>query len=102
WSNEYLLDKLNIGFLKYVNDPYGQFGYAYQFENRGLRISESVLRNLLGTHGWWILGVGHYWFDNAYQRGSSANPTGYRSTMEQEASHNSGDTYSPIGSLHGD
>ena len=102
WTNEYLLDKLNIGFMKYVNDPIGQFGYAYQFENRGLRISEFVIRNLLGTHGWCIAFLGYYWFDNAYQRGSSSNPTGYRSSMEQEASHNSGDTYSPIGSLHGD
>jgi hypothetical protein len=102
WTNEYLLDKLNIGFMKYVNDPIGQFGYAYQFENRGLRISESVIRNLLGTHGWCIAFLGYYWFDNAYQRGSGSNPTGYRSSMEQEASHNSGDTYSPIGSLHGD
>jgi hypothetical protein len=99
WTNEWLLDKLNIGFMKYVNDPIGQFGYAYQFKNHGLRITESVIRNLLGTHGW-LLGVGYFWFDNASQR-LSANPTGYRSNMEQEASHNSGDTYSPIGTLHG-
>jgi hypothetical protein len=94
WSNEYLLDSLNIGFMKYINDP-ARLLYAFQFQNKGLKISESVLRNVLGTHAWWILFLGYYWFDNAYQRSNA-----HRSHMEQEASHNSGDTYSPIGSLH--
>lgn len=102
WMEDFLLDTVRMGWMNYVNDPYAQLTRRFAPESLGGRIATSSLRYLLGTHSWLLSPVGYFWFDNAFRtRAPSPNPTAQRSNMEQEASHASGDTYSPIGSLHG-
>ncbi len=102
WMEDFLLDTVRMGWMNYVNDPYAQLTRRFAPESLGGRIATSSLRYLLGTHSWLIAPIGYFWLDNAFRtRAPNPNPTAQRSRMEQEASHASGDTYSPIGSLHG-
>ncbi len=90
-----VLNTVRMGWMNYINDPWAQVTRHFEPSALPGRIATSSLRYLFSTHSWSPLFVGFFWFDNAYKR-----PKGYLSTMEQEASHNSGDTYSPIGSVH--
>lgn len=95
WLEDTVLNTVRMGWMNYINDPWAQITRHFEPSSLGGRITTSSLRYLFSTHSWSPLFVGYFWFDNAYKR-----PKGHLSSMEQEASHNSGDTYSPIGSIH--
>jgi hypothetical protein len=95
WLEDTVLNTVRLGWMNYINDPWAQITRHFEPSSLGGRITTSSLRYLFSTHSWSPLFLGYFWFDNAYKR-----PKGHLSGMEQEASHNSGDTYSPIGSLH--
>ena len=93
-----VLDAVRMGWMAYVNDPWGKITRHFEPSNLGGRIATSSLRYLFSTHSWSAIPFGYWFFDNAIHQ---SGDKGHLSSMEQEASHNSGDTYSPIGSLHG-
>jgi large repetitive protein len=97
WVDQWLLNEMNVGWMQYVHDPWGQILYRTQpsRDNVAGQIFARAARYLFGTQSWMCIFLGFFWNDNAYQR---ANP--HRSSMEQEASRKSGDTYCPLGSLH--
>jgi large repetitive protein len=99
WVDQWLLNELHVGWMQYLHDPWGQILYRAQPGRRdtAAQIFARSARYLFGTQSWMCVFLGFFWNDNAYQR---ANP--HRSRMEQEASRKSGDTYCPLGSLHGD
>jgi hypothetical protein len=99
WVDQWLLNEMNVGWMQYVHDPWGQILYRTQpgRDNIAGQIFARAARYLFGTQSWMCIFLGFFWNDNAYQR---ANP--HRSSMEQEASRKSGDTYCPLGSLHSD
>ena len=99
WLDGWLLNELHLGWMQYLHDPWGQILYRAQpaADNGAGQFFARSARYLFGTQSWMCCFLGFFWNDNAYQR---ANP--HRSRMEQEASHRSGDTYCPLGSLHGD
>jgi len=102
WLDSWLLDELNVGWMQYVHDPWGQI-IARNMPDRSNIAGQVFARSaryLFGTQSWAALVppiCGYFWIDNALQRD---NP--HRSQMEQEASRKSGDTYSPLATLHGD
>jgi hypothetical protein len=92
-----ILNAVRMGWMNYVNDPWAQITRHFEPSNLGGRIATSSLRYLFSTHSWAAIPFGYWFFDNALHQPNN----GHLSSMEQEASHDSGDTYSPIGSLHG-
>ncbi len=97
WLDQMLLDKMHIGFLQYLHDPYGQINYRVRPTSTIGKIFARSARYLFGTKMWGLpFLTGYFWYDNAYRR---SNPE--TSGMEQEASFRSGDTYCPLASLHG-
>ncbi len=99
WLDSWLLDELNIGWLQYAYDPWGHI-LARNMPDRSNIAGQVFARSakyLFGTQSWGIPPLGYFWFDNAFRRS-----TAQRSRMEQEASRKSGDTYCPLGTLHGD
>lgn len=98
WLDGWLLNELHLGWMQYLHDPWGQILYRGQpaADNGAGQFFARSARYLFGTQSWMCCFLGFFWNDNAYQR---ANP--HRSRMEQEASHRSGDTYCPLGSMHG-
>lgn len=99
WLDSWLLDELNIGWLQYAYDPWGHI-LAHNMPDRSNIAGQVFARSakyLFGTQSWGIPPLGYFWFDNAFRRS-----TAQRSRMEQEASRRSGDTYCPLGTLHGD
>jgi hypothetical protein len=99
WLDAWMLNELQLGWMQYLHDPWGQILYRAQpaADDVAAQIFARSARYLFGTQSWMCCFLGFFWNDNAYRR---ANP--HRSSMEQEASRRSGDTYSPLGSLHGD
>jgi hypothetical protein len=98
WVDSWMLNELSIGWMQYFHDPWGQILYRAQPDrsNTAAQIFARSARYLFGTQSWMCIFLGFFWNDNAYKQ---ANP--HRSRMEQEASRRSGDTYCPLGSLHG-
>jgi len=93
-----VLNAVRMGWMNYVNDPWAQITRHFEPSSLGGRIATSSLRYLFSTHSWSGIPFGYWFFDNAVHQ---INDKGHLSSMEQEASHESGDTYSTIGSLHG-
>jgi len=93
-----VLNAVRMGWMNYVNDPWAQITRHFEPSSLGGRIATSSLRYLFSTHSWAAIPFGYWFFDNALHQSGNK---GHLSSMEQEASHDSGDTYSPIGSSHG-
>ncbi|MGE4094563.1 MAG: hypothetical protein AB7G75_27410, partial [Candidatus Binatia bacterium] len=96
-----LNDVLELGWLQYIHDPYGQIQYRAQPQRGSVGdVFARAARYLFGSQSWSILpAFGYVFWDNFFKR-PAGNP--HLSSMEQEASHRSGDTYSPVGLLRGD
>ncbi len=108
FADQFLLNQMHLGWMQYIHDPWGQIVYRTRPTSVAGQIFARSARYLFGTQGWSVLpAFGYFWYDNAFKQGGVTGPTGplptgaQRSHMEQEASHRSGDTYCPIGSLHG-
>ncbi len=109
YADQFLLNQMHLGWMQYIHDPWGQIVYRARPTSVAGQIFARAARYLFSTQGWSVLpAFGYFWYDNAFKQGAVTGPTGatlptgaQRSHMEQEASHRSGDTYCPIGSLHG-
>lgn len=110
FSDQFLLNRLHLGWMQYLHDPWGQIVYRATPTSTVGKILAHSARYLFGTQSWSVLpALGYYFWDNALKQGEVVDATGttldsggHRSHMEQEASHRSGDTYCPIGTLHGE
>ena len=97
FTDQFLLNEMHLGWMQYIHDPWGQIVYRAKPTSLAGKIFARSARYLFGTQGWSVLpAFGYFWYDNAFQQANAQ-----RSHMEQEASHRSGDTYCPIGTLHG-
>ena len=108
YADQFLLNQLHLGWMQYIHDPWGQIVYRTRPTSVAGQIFARSARYLFGTQGWSLAPfLGYFWYDNAFKQGGGTGPLGplqtiaHRSHMEQEASHRSGDTYCPIGTLHG-
>ena len=97
WIDQFVLDKMHLGFLQYLHDPYGQIHYRARPTSTVGRVFSRSARYLFGTKMWGLpILTGYFWWDNVYRQDEPET-----SAMEQEASFRSGDTYCPVASLHG-
>lgn len=100
WVDDWLLNEAGVGWMQYAHDPWGHI-IARNMPDRSNTAGQVFARSaryLFGTTSWSMLPFfGYFFYDNAFRRGKA-----YLSQMEQQASVKSGDTYSPLGSLHGE
>jgi hypothetical protein len=95
--DSFLMTERGMGWMRWLFDPYGSLQYRLDptpgtFWYWASRIG----RYLVGSQSWTVIPYfGYYWLDNFANQPSN----GHLSHMEQEASHVSGDTYSPLGIL---
>ena len=111
FQDQYLLNKLHIGWMQYVHDPWGQIVYRARPTGTVSQILARSARYLFSTQGWTAFPpfMGYFFWDNLFKTCEVTAATGvkldsgsHRSHMEQEASRRSGDCYCPIGTLHGE
>ena len=89
--------EMGMGWMKWLFDPYGQVEPAVA-PGDWTRWLLRVMRWLLGTQNFSLLPFGHLWWDRMFPGDANA----HKSQIEQEASSESGDVYSPLGRLTGD
>lgn len=98
WWDSWLLERMGMGWMRWINDPYGQLTLRTNPEhNSAGEIVGRVFRYLIGGKSWSFMPpvFGYFWWDNLFNQPNS----GYKSRMEQEASQESGRLYSAEGRL---
>lgn len=93
------LVEMGMGWMQWLFDPYGQIQLDLRPENRWWDLTARVVRYLLGTQMWSLAPpvFGYVWWSRLFL--GAANE--HRAPIEQEASEESGDLYSPLGRLTG-
>ena len=89
--------EMGMGWMKWLFDPYGQIEPAAA-PGDWTRWLLRVMRWLLGTQNFSLLPFGYLWWDRMFPGDDKA----HTSSIEQEASSESGDVYSPLGRVTGD
>ncbi|HEY3185146.1 MAG TPA: hypothetical protein VGJ77_20060 [Gaiellaceae bacterium] len=88
-----------LGGLQYAFDPYGEIAVRNAPDPSSFWFYFArIARDLFGSTAWSGLPFGYFWFDNAVH---NSDGHGHLSQMEQQASEESGEVYSPIGRLRG-
>ena len=85
---------MGFGWLRTVLDPYGQLHFRLQPQHRWLDVLLRIVRYTLGSQSWSATPPGWLFWDRALGRE-------HLSQIEQDASEESGDLYSPVGRLRG-
>ena len=89
--------EMGMGWMKWLFDPYGQIEPAAA-PGDWTRWLLRVMRWLLGTQNFSLLPFGYLWWDRMFPGDDKA----HTSSIEQEASSESGDVYSALGRVTGD
>lgn len=91
WVDDWLLEYFDMGWMKWLFDPYGQIDYQFRPSNWTQTFTR-ITRYIFGTQSWCVIpGAGFFWHDNAFKQ---TKQRGHMSWMEQQASEESGDLYS--------
>lgn len=90
--------EMGMGWMKWIFDPYGQIEYAASPDEEWARWLLRVMRWLLGTQNFSLLPGGYLWWGRLIPL--IVGPE-HVTPIEQEASENSGNLYSPLGRVHG-
>ncbi|MGH9136457.1 MAG: hypothetical protein ACRD0G_05330 [Acidimicrobiales bacterium] len=88
--------EMGMGWMKWLFDPYGQIEYAAAPREEWAHWLLRVMRWLLGTQNFSLLPFGYLWWSRLFP----IEPE-HITVIEQEASEESGDLYSPLGRLLG-
>jgi len=95
------MTELGMGWMRWAFDPYSQLNYRLKPDPGSFwGMTARIARYLFGTQSWSAAIPGWFFWDNAFKQAGSS-PKGHLSQMEQDASEQSGDLYSPIGRLRG-
>jgi large repetitive protein len=89
--------EMGMGWMKWIFDPYGQIEYAVDPSAEWARWLLRVMRWVLGTQNFSLLPFGYLWWGRLFPIREE-----YRAEIEQQASEQSGDLYSPVGRLTGE
>lgn len=89
--------EMGMGWMKWVFDPYGQIEHAVDPSAEWARWLLRVMRWVLGTQNFSLLPFGYLWWGRLFPIRAE-----HRAEIEQEASEQSGDLYSPLGRLTGE
>lgn len=97
YADSWLMNEMGMGGLRWITDPWGQIHFRSHADPK-LDWLLRTLRYVLGTRSWSIALLGSVlWFILLDQ----SRDEGHLSPLEQEASEESGELYSPIGRLFG-
>ncbi len=101
-ADSFFITEMGLGWMRWIFDPYGQLQFRLQPDPKSFwGIVARIARYAFGTQSWSAIIPGWFIWDNAIKQAGS-NPKGHLSQMEQDASEESGDLYSPLGRLRGD
>ena len=89
--------EMGMGWMKWVFDPYGQIEYAVDARAEWAQWLLRVMRWVLGTQNFSLLPFGYLWWGRLFPIREE-----HRAEIEQQASEQSGDLYSPLGRLTGE
>ncbi len=95
-ADSYLATELGMGWMRWLFDPWGRIGLAVGPDPAWLNMVLRVVRYLVGTQMWSMLPVLGYVF---YGRFFVAE---HLARIEQEASQESGDLYTPLSRVTGE
>ncbi|HVF14033.1 MAG TPA: hypothetical protein VM942_05495, partial [Acidimicrobiales bacterium] len=91
--------EMGMGWMQWLFDPYGQIQLDVRPENQWWNLTSRVVRYILGSQSWSLLPFfGYVWWFRLF------GIPGFReeqAPIEQKASEQSGDLYSPLGRLTG-
>ena len=92
------LTEMGMGWMRWLFDPYAQFQYRlHPTPGSPADWIARIARYLLSTHSWSAAIPGHLFLDDLFKQPNN----GHLSGMEQDASENSGNLYSPLGRIRG-
>ncbi len=98
WLDSWLIDEMEMGWAEILFDPWGRLNLSIDMERGSFwDVLTRIGRYCFGTQSYSVLIPGYFVWDNAIKQGKDE---GFLSDMEQEASEESGDLYSPLGRLH--
>jgi hypothetical protein len=99
WDSRFLDEWAELGWVRWITDPFAQIHTEVAPERgKGLDIFLRSLRYIFGTSNWSMLPVfGWVWYDRFFPKGD-----GNFAYIEQDASEQSGELYTPLTRLHGD
>ncbi|MBU1054948.1 MAG: hypothetical protein KKC46_14135 [Proteobacteria bacterium] len=99
WLDSWLIDEMELGWTEILFDPWGRLNLSIDMERGSFwDVLTRIGRYLFGTQSYSLLpALGYFFWDNAFKQSAGE---GFLSEMEQEASEESGDLYSPLGRLH--
>lgn len=95
WDSAVMVNA-GMGWMKWLFDPYGQIEYAAAPDEEWARWLLRVMRWVLGSQSFSLLPFGYAWWFRLFREADS-----HTMFMEQQASQESGDLYSPLGRLYG-
>ncbi len=93
------LNHMGFGWMRWLFDPYGQLQFRTdpnmdQTEGVVWDVFRRIMRWGFSSTSWTLFPFGFFFFDNLLKQGTG---NGHMSIMEQSASEESGDLYSPLG-----
>ncbi|GAA2152660.1 hypothetical protein FHX52_0806 [Humibacillus xanthopallidus] len=89
--------EMGMGWMKWIFDPYGQIEYAAAPREEWARWLLRVMRWLLGTQNFSLLPLGYVWWFRLIPLIQKE----HTAFIEQQASQESGDLYTPLGRVYG-
>ena len=91
--------EMGMGWMQWLFDPYGQIQLDLRPENKWWDLTARVVRYTLGSQSWSLLPFfGYVWWFRLF---GVSGFTEAQAPIEQKASEQSGDLYSPLGRLTG-
>ena len=92
--------EMGMGWMQWLFDPYGQLQLDLRPENKWWDLVTRVVRYTVGSQSWSLLPFfGYVWWFRLFGIGGF---TEEQAPIEQKASEQSGDLYSPLGRLTGE
>ncbi len=89
--------EMGMGWMKWVFDPYGQIEHTVDPGAEWARWLLRVMRWVLGSQSFSLLPFGYLWWGRLFPLRAE-----HRAEIEQQASEQSGELYSPLGRLTGE
>lgn len=97
-ADSIVMESLGLGWMRWIFDPWGQIQVQAQPKDTWLSVFLHAVRYVMGTQNWSVFPpfFGYVFWFRLFRESES-----HLTAIEQEASEESGDLYSPLGRLYG-
>ena len=98
-ADSIVMESLGLGWMRWIFDPWGQIQVQAQPKDTWLSVFLHAVRYVMGTQNWSVLAppfFGYVFWWRLFRESES-----HLTAIEQNASEESGDLYSPLGRLYG-